>query len=347
MNIKVEGEDFMLKLKPGKENTCILECPYRPDWIKMIKSIPGACWEGDRKHWILPCSPENTKKLINFFGSRLIIDPLFYLNPLKLELKIRKYSPKTIKSYLYYNSQLLKFTEKNPDEIQNKDVKNFLLSLVEEKSVKAATVNLAINALKFFYGKILNKEFVFEIIRPKKDRTLPKILSRAEIEKILAVTGNLKHKLLLMLTYSAGLRVSEVIHLKISDIDPERKTIHIRSAKGRKDRYTLLANRAENLLNQILDLRKEDRFIFISNTTKTRLSIRTAQKIFENAVHKAKIFKHTSIHSLRHSFATHLMESGVHIRAIQKLLGHKSSKTTERYTHVAQTSLFQIKNPLD
>jgi len=186
-----------------------------------------------------------------------------------------------------------------------------------------------------------------DLPRPRKEKKLPVILSRKDVRLILESTDNIKHKAILMLTYSAGLRVSEVVKLKVEDVDAERKLIHVKGAKGRKDRYTILSDKALKTLNLYLKTYQPKNWLF-SGAKKTRhLSTRSAQRIFDNAVKNTDIKKDVSIHSLRHSFATHLLESGVDIRYIQELLGHQSTKTTEIYTHASTKNIGKIRSPLD
>jgi site-specific recombinase XerD len=201
--------------------------------------------------------------------------------------------------------------------------------------------------LKFYYGEILKRRFVYEIIRPKKDKKLPVILSQEEVSRILSSISNIKHKLILMLIYSAGLRVSEVVKLRIEDIDAKRKLIHIRGAKGRKDRYTLLSDTAIETLKEYMKEYKPQKWLFAGQNENNHITARTVQKIFESTCKKAGVIKEVTVHSLRHSFATHLLESGVDIRYIQELLGHKSLKTTAIYTHVSSRDMGKIKSPLD
>jgi len=168
---------------------------------------------------------------------KLDVDPSVWLDGLEKELAARKYSPKTIKAYIRYNEDFLRFSGKNPHKIDDDDVKNFLFHLVEEKEVSTSTLNTAINALKFYYGEVLKRRFVYEIKRPRKDKKLPIVLSQEEIFKILSSVNNIKHKAILMLIYSAGLRVSEVVKLKPEDVDTGRRLIYVRGGKGSKDRY--------------------------------------------------------------------------------------------------------------
>ncbi len=194
----------------------------------------------------------------------------------------------------------------------------------------------------------MNKETNSKLPRPKKEKKLPDILSQLEIERILMASRNLKHKAILTLVYSAGLRVSEVSSLKVNDIDSNRMLIHLRQGKGRKDRYTILSSGALEILRKYYAAQyKLDDWLFPGEEKGAHISERTIQKIFVNACKYASIDKRVSVHSLRHSFATHLLEAGIDLRYIQELLGHSSSKTTEIYTHVSIKDLGKIKSPLD
>ncbi len=236
---------------------------------------------------------------------------------------------------------------KKPQEIENEDIKRYLYYMVSQRKVATSTSNAIINALKLYYGEILKKNFIYEVKRPKKDKKLPVVLSREEVRKILHATKNIKHKAILMLMYSGGLRVGEIIKLKPEDIDVNRKLIHIKASKGRRDRYTLLSDIALQTLREYQKKERPRKWLFPSWNREKHITARTVQKIFQNACRKAGIKKNVSVHSLRHSFATHLLESGIDLRYIQELLGHKSSKTTEIYTHVSTKNLSAIKNPLD
>lgn len=252
-----------------------------------------------------------------------------------------------MKGYLYYNRDFLNFINKKPSEITDSDIKDYLLYLAEEKQSATSTLNQAINALKFYYGTMLKKKFLYDIKRPRKDKKLPVVLSAEEVAKILNSADNLKHKAILMLVYSAGLRVGEVVKLKPEDIDSKRMLIHIKGAKGRKDRYTLLSEKTLEVLREYWRQYKPDIWLFEGARAGRYLSTRTVEKILEHACEKANIRKDVSVHTLRHSFATHLLEGGTDLRYIQELLGHTSSKTTEIYTHVSTKSLGKIKSPLD
>jgi site-specific recombinase XerD len=208
-------------------------------------------------------------------------------------------------------------------------------------------MNLSISALKFFYRQVLKLNTEWEPRRPRQDKRLPVVLSRQEIRTIMETETNEKHRLLLMMVYSSGLRVSEVVKLQRSSIDFTRKAINIVSAKGRKDRYTLLADHLIPYLKAYLGKNPANPWLFPGSLPQNHLSIRSAQSICTHAFKKAGIQKDASIHSLRHSFATHLLENGTDIRYIQELLGHVSLRTTERYTHVARRATLKITSPFD
>jgi len=201
--------------------------------------------------------------------------------------------------------------------------------------------------LKVYYGGILKRGFAYEIKRPKKDKKLPVVLSQNEVSRILSSVSNIKHRAILMFVYSGGLRISEVVKLKAENIDTQRKLIHIHGAKGRKDRYTILSDVALKTSKLYIDFFQPKEWLFPSKNADSHITTRTVQRVFEQTYKNAGIKKDVTVHSLRHSFATHLLESGVDLRYIQELLGHKNSKTTEIYTHVSNKRLSGIKNPLD
>jgi len=336
-----------VKIEIGENNKVIIRIPYNQELIKKVKMISGRRWNPKGKYWEVPYEKGLIAKLQSLFGENLVIDPYFYLIPLQKELSIRKYSRRTIKSYIRINRDFLLFSGKRPEEIENKDVNEYLYYVVNQKKVAASTLNVVINALKFFYGEVLKKNFIFEVKRPKKDKKLPIVLSKEEVKRILDVTTNIKHKAILMLMYSGGLRVGEIVRLKLEDIDAERGVIHIRGSKRRKDRYTILSKSALVVLRKYYVQYNSKKWLFEGSRPGKHISTRTVQAIFKHACEKAGIKKEVSAHSLRHSFATHLLESGVDLRYIQEILGHKSSKTTEIYTHVSKASIARIRSPLD
>lgn len=261
------------------------------------------------------------------------------------ELKIRNYGNKTIKSYLYGLREYFTYKKQGLENLDTENVKDFLLSC-QNKGISAQTRNLFLNAIKFYYRNVINVGGKIEIRSAKKNKSLPVVLSRNEIKQILEATGNLKHRLLLSLAYGAGLRVSEAINLKVKDIDLKELTLHIKQAKGKKDRITVFPGKlVSDIKNLIAGKRKND-FIFESERG-GKLTTRTAQKVFQNSLKKTGIKKDATFHSLRHSFATHLLENGVDVRYVQELLGHQNIRTTQRYTQVTNPSIKKIKSPLE
>ena len=260
--------------------------PYNRDYIARIKTIEGHKWHPEGSYWSVPYSDNVTEEIMSIFGDEGVeIDPSLYLESLRRELVSRKYSQKTIKSYIHYNEDFLRFAGKNPEEIVNGDVKDYLVYLTEKKGVSTSSLNIAISALKFYYAEVRKQSFVYEIKRPTKDNKLPTVLNGSDI--------------------------------------------------------------AQKTLKVYIEATNPKEWLFPGQKSGSHISTRTAQQIFLDAVKAAGIMKDVSIHSLRHSFTTHLLESGVDLRYIQELLGHKNNKTTEIYTHVSNLYMRNIKSPLD
>lgn len=263
---------------------------------------------------------------------------------LEVELRIRNYSPKTIKSYLHYVQAYLVFRDgmRAPDDEQT--VKRFLLSL-EQQGASAETRNLSLSAIKFYLRYVVRTSKSIVIQTAKRTHSLPVVLSREEIHRMLDVTKNTKHRLMLALAYGAGMRVSEVVSLRVSDLDLNEMTIHIKQAKGQKDRMSVISESWVDSLRTWVAAKDRHEYVFASDRGGV-LTTRTVQKIFEHALAKAGIHKSATFHSLRHSFATHLIENGVDIRFVQILLGHNNIRTTQRYTQVTNPILKSIRSPL-
>ncbi|MBN4063022.1 tyrosine-type recombinase/integrase [Alkaliphilus sp. AH-315-G20] len=263
------------------------------------------------------------------------------------ELNIKGYSNKTKKCYENHIKRFVVYTDKNLNEIEEEEVKRYVEYLLE-KDCSHSYANQAISSIKFLNQHVLHKsKLLVYVNRPKKEYKLPNILSKKEVRDILTSLQNNKHRTILALIYSSGLRVGESTSLRINDIDSERMLIKIRQGKGKKDRYVMLS---EAILLQLRNYYKEyrpNKWLFEGAKKQEHITERTVQKVFKNACAKAGIRKEVSVHSLRHSFATHLLESGTDLRYIQELLGHASSKTTERYTHVTNKNITKIKSPLD
>lgn len=263
----------------------------------------------------------------------------------KLELK--KYSNNTVKSYVSSFEEFINyFPAQDLDHLNELDIRKYIQMLVQEKRSNSY-INLAINSIKFYYEIVLGMPNRFYMIeRPRVAKKLPMVLSKEEVRKLIEATNNIKHRCIVSLLYSGGLRRSELLNLKLSDIDSSRMLIHVKDAKGNKDRYTLLSKMALNDLRNYYKQWRPSVYLFES-PTKNRYSQSSIGKLISNAAQTAGIRKRVSAHTLRHSFATHLLESGTDLRYIQLLLGHNSTKTTEIYTHVAKSSFDSIKNPLD
>jgi site-specific recombinase XerD len=272
-------------------------------------------------------------------------DPMYNLEQ---EMRIRNFSPKTLTAYLYYNKELLRFASKFSDEINKQDIRDYLDFLISSHK-SASTLNLAINSLKFYYQSILNRKFFdFEtgIKRPKEPKKLPVILSKNEVVRMINALENIKHKLMIQILFSSGLRVSELTNLEINDIDFDRNLIHVKGGKGNKDRTTITSENILANINKYLEEFKPLRFVFESHLAGKKLTTRSVQKIVANAAKSANINKQVTAHTLRHSFATYLLENGTNIRYIQELLGHSRLETTQIYTKVTSPSLKNIKSPL-
>lgn len=262
------------------------------------------------------------------------------LSKLSKEISARGLSNKTKKSYLNIFINFKKFTKKKLTQSSEEDLKNYL-AFLKNKGYSNITLNLVISAMKFTFEVF---DLNIKIKRPKRERHLPFVLSKEEIAKIINSLSNPKHRLILKTIYGLGLRISELADLKPENIEFERKMVLIKDAKGKKDRYVMLPEKLAEDLKSYIYLNK-GKYLFEGRAGK--LSLKTIQKIFENSVKKAGIKKNVSCHTLRHSFATHLLENGVDIRIIQKLLGHSKLETTQIYTHVSNIQIKNIKSPLD
>ncbi|HLD15569.1 MAG TPA: site-specific tyrosine recombinase/integron integrase [Candidatus Nanoarchaeia archaeon] len=268
------------------------------------------------------------------------------LKKLETELKLRGFSEVTVKNYMRHNQLFLNYTKKEPPSITEDDVKSYLAYMMSEKKIKPASTSLILSTLKFFYKEVLEKDIFAKIKTPKLEKKIPTVLSKEEMSSLLDAIENPKHRLLVELLYSSGLRVSEAVKMKIIDLDFSEKMGKVRSGKGRKDRHIILSVSLIEKLKKYLEKRKEDsEYLFPSK--KGFLSIRMAQKIVNNAAKKAGIKKRVFCHALRSSFATHLLEAGTDIRIIQELLGHADLSTTQKYVNVSNAQLKKVKSPLD
>ncbi|MEO6636747.1 MAG: tyrosine-type recombinase/integrase [Ginsengibacter sp.] len=266
-------------------------------------------------------------------------------------LILKSYSRNTIRTYTNEFLQFLQLIKDNRAQDFTPDrLKDYLQYCHDHLKLSENTLHSRMNALKFYYEQVLYREkFFWQIPRPKRPMILPKLLNENELKKLFNALQNKKHKAMLFTAYSAGLRVSEIVNLKISHIDSERMQIFIERAKGKKDRYVNLSPLVLDILRKYLqDYKPVPKYwLFESEQTRSSYPIRTVQQIFSNAKHKAGIRKEVGIHSLRHSFATHLLDKGTDIKYIKDLLGHFNIKTTERYLHVSKQQLVNILSPFD
>ncbi len=268
------------------------------------------------------------------------------MKKLETELKLRAFSQKTIQAYIYHNTEFLKFIEKDEEKITEDDIKLYLAHVMTEKEYKPASTNLCLSALKFYYQEILGKNIFAKIKAPKLEKKLPTVLTKDEMSKLISAATNPKHRLLVELMYSSGLRVSEVVNMKIDDLDLNERMGKVIAGKGKKDRHIILSEAlCEHLEDYLVE--RDDNNPYVFNIRETHITVRQAQRVVKSLALKAGIKKRVFCHALRSSFATHLLESGTDIRIIQELLGHSNLQTTERYTKVSTEQLKKVKSPLD
>lgn len=321
------------------------------DLIHRIKQIPDARWSPQKKMWHIPDTRENRERfhITQEQDHQLSSEGKEHLQLFMRWLSSKRYSPNTIKTYseglrlflIYYRSKAI-------DELTNDDVLNFNNDYILKKKLSASYQNQIISAIKLYFRTVLETKIEADKIdRPKKSKILPNVLSKEEVKNILEAHANIKHKMMLSLIYSCGLRCSELLRLKPLDIDSKRNIVLIKQAKGKKDRITPLSPKILELLRVYYQLYKPKTYLFEGQEPGSNYSAKSLQSVLKHAVQKCNIKKPVTLHWLRHSYATHLLESGTDLRYIQELLGHNSSRTTEIYTHVSTKSLQHIKSPFD
>jgi len=340
---------------------------YNKAVIDAIKRLALCKWNGTDNCWTLPYSEPSLKYIREFAvanglewmyreekkqkvlpGNRS--EAMTRTNPETYLAKLRelRYSTNTIDTYTYMFRDFINYyADKELEDITEEEIVLYLQYLVTERKVSTSYQNQAINAIKFYYERVMGgRRKVYLIERPREEKFLPEVLSQEEVTALLNATENLKHKAILMTIYSAGLRIGEAINLKIKDIDSNRMQIRVEQAKGKKDRYTLLGIKTLEILRKYVVEYKPTIWLFEGAKGET-YSQKGIQAILKKSVEKVGIKKHITVHTLRHSFATHLLEAGTDLRYIQSLLGHSNSKTTEIYTHITTKGFDQIKSPLD
>lgn len=268
------------------------------------------------------------------------------LKKLETELKIRGFSKETIKAYKRHNAGFLNFINKNPELISEDDIKSYLAHLVSDKKLSPSSVALARSSILFLFNQVLSRGFS-GIKTPKITRNPPTVLSKEEVKKLIDACVNDKSRLLVQLLYSSGMRVSECINLRVEDLDFNEKICLVKQGKGKKDRMTLLSDALLVSLKDYLEKHRISSGLVFCNKEGKPLTPRNVQKIVSGAAKRAGITKKVTPHKLRHSFATHLLDSGISIRVIQELLGHSNLQTTQIYTRVSKEHLRNVRSPLD
>ncbi len=359
----------------GTRRIGIRALEYDSAFPDLMKRIPGSRWTPDQRCWHIPYDGIAYATLKQLFGeSQLVIHkqgapsaqepsvkkanpqtsrrdvPLPHQHELlRMEQKMRlqRYSPSTVNTYRSFMGLLLAFyPTRHPESLEKEDLMAFLLHGMSERKWSASAQNQAVNAVKYYYEKVLGQERTYYELRPRKSRKLPGVFSEEEVVRLLRAVENLKHRCILMLIYSAGLRIGESVKLRKEDICIERKQVFIKAGKGKKDRYSVLSDKVALLLGEYLKAYKPDYWLF-EGQDGGQYSSRSIQQVFRRAVSKAGVNSFSTVHTLRHSFATHLLERGMDLRYIQTLLGHSSSETTEIYTHITQKAREKLCSPLD
>ncbi len=338
-----------------------IDFPYNKSIIIKLRQIPDTKWSKTKNTWHIPYTKEAFKQLkelfpeIEFPNKKNEIKLPFsiaYLNSIKkleLWMQHKRYSVSTITSYCDCIKIFLKFVNpKQLNEISNEDMVNFVNDYIITNKLSYSYQNQVINSARLFFNEIIKSDFdIQKLDRPRREHKLPNVLSKSEVASILSALKNIKHTSMLSLIYACGLRRSELLNLKSSNVDSKRHLLLILNSKGKKDRIVPISDKIIEMLRNYYKLYKPKTWLFEGEKVGEQYSEQSLQSVLKLAVLKAKITKPVTLHWLRHSYATHLLESGTDLRYIQELLGHKSSKTTEIYTHVTEQSLQKIKSPFD
>jgi len=263
-------------------------------------------------------------------------------------LEVKRYSKNTQKTYIQAISQFLEyFSKTDPSKINNEDIFRYIEHKIKDNKISFSTQKGIVGAIKRFYKYVYNRNIKIDYIYPdRQELKLPKVLAIEDIKKILNSIQNLKHKTLISTIYSCGMRISEALNIKISDIDSKRMMVRIENSKGNRDREVMLSQNLLMLLREYYKVYKPKKYIF-EGQKGGKYTARSAENILKKALKDSKINKNASLHTLRHSYATHLIEQGTDIRIVQELLGHKNIKTTQIYTHITDIRKLKVKNPFD
>jgi integrase/recombinase XerD len=319
---------------------------YNPVLNGRVKALGDARWSRTLRAWHVPDTDANRQKL----GLKRAIQPgyLPQAAEFKAWMQASRYSEHTIRSYTQALVIFLSRIGKDPERITNEDAVTFFRTYAYGKGLSVSWQRLIINAVKLYFGRLRHKSLqVEQLVRPRKDHKLPNVLGKEEVARVLRCTGNLKHRTMLSLVYACGLRAGELLRLTPQHVDSNRGLLIIKQAKGRKDRVVPLSGKLLLLLREYFRAYRPSTFLFEGQVPGESYSARSLQQVLKRSVQKAGMRKPVTLHWLRHSYATHLLEGGTDLRYIQQLLGHSSSKTTEIYTHVSTRALSQIKSPFD
>ncbi len=354
-------------LESGKHHNndvVFLIFPKDGELISAIKTLGVAKWSQTKRKWFITKDKFELSKLINVLSEKAVIDTSglkektntilpdeieHSLSKFKLWMEHRRYSPSTINTYTDAAKSFLMFTYPKPTKsIANDDVVNYVNEYIIKNRLSFSYQNQVVNSIKLLFKEVVQSRLdIDKLERPRREHKLPNVLSKEEVASIIKAHTNVKHKTMLSLIYACGLRRSELLNLKPTDIDSKRGLLFIRQAKGRKDRITPISNKVIEMLRDYYKMFRPRVWLFEGQNPGEQYSEKSLQNILKQALAKAKINKPVTLHWLRHSYATHLLEAGTDLRFIQELLGHKSSKTTEIYTHVSTKSLQNIKSPFD
>ncbi len=356
------------------EERLFADFPYNKELIAVIKQVPGARWSGTKRQWHFNLHTQVLEllkqKLVHkaFLDSSLLkkqwtefqqkkkeekfadaeAETVKAIDYFKLWMEQKRYSPQTVKNYLGQLIQFLTYHQpKNYKELTVEDVERYNHEVIVKHGLSISFQKGMVGSIKLFYSTIQGSKMNLDKLqRPFSESKLPDVFSKEEVQDIIKATNNIKHKALLSFIYSCGMRIGEALSMELKHLDKDRKLIKIVQAKGKKDRYVPYSDKLRSLLRTYYEQFKPKKYLF-EGQYEGQYSERSAAKVLQNAIKKCGIKKNATLHTLRHSFATHLLEAGTDIRYIQELLGHNSPKTTMIYTHVSSKKISEIKSPLD
>ncbi len=361
-NVKLENGSY------NKSNVIFIRFRYNDEIIRLIKQCTPARWNAAERAWMLPCSRQMAELLKKILEDKAFIDdaalnvsepePMRDQLPestieqvarLEQWMRARRFSDRTIEVYIGAIRVFLNFfKEKSPCDITNDDVTIFNNDYIIAKDLSASYQNQVVNAIKMFFSITESRKLDLNLIyRPKTGKPIPYVFDKEDIKRMLELTANLKHRTMLSLIYACGLRRGELLKAVKENIDFNRKVLIVRSGKGNKDRMVPIGERMLNLITDYTSAYNPKNWLFEGQNPGEQYSERSLQEVMKQAVERAGLNPKATLHWLRHSYATHLHEGGTDIRYIQELLGHKSSKTTEIYTHISRRSIQQIRSPFD